>query len=132
MSKPEDRHPKKFRKACAALEACLNELFKITDDWKTHVYAWLSGGDGFRIAEISFTNGSSGNSFQRNLGGAVVGGLILACEQFVLTYRIKAYRPEGWESDLDEHGDAKEMLATIVKDEFTKTTRPRRGNQRGR
>lgn len=114
----EHRFMPKHREVGLALEAYLDELFETNDGWITQVYAWMDPEEGFRITEVSLTNGTSGSSFQRGLGGTICDGFILACEQFVLTHHIKPERPEGWSSDLDVHLEAKERLAAVVREDL--------------
>ena len=78
---------------------------------------------GLRVSEISYTqevgNGVYGESAMRCMPESAA--LILACEQFLLTYGIPAYRPEGWESDIDEHADAVFMLEQMLAGEKPST-----------
>ena len=43
--------------------------------------------------------------------------LILACEDFVLRYRVKPHRPKGWNSDIDIFEDAKDRIIEACNDE---------------
>lgn len=122
----EHRFMPKHREAGLALEHYLNNLFDVSDGWSVQVYAWMDTDEGFRITEVSITNGTSGSSYQRGLCGTICDGFILACEQFVLTYHIKPERPEGWSDDLDVHLEAKNRLADIVKEDLLAKPKKRR------
>lgn len=110
----EQRFPKKHTEAGLALEVYLDRLFQCTDGWAVQVYAWLDTKAGFRISEISMTNGTAGSSWQRNVCGIIADGFILACEQFVITYDIPPERPEGWTTDIDLHLEAKELIKSVI------------------
>lgn len=69
---------------------------------------------GWRIAEISATYGGAagggGCAWMRADGGDV----IFAAEEFVLTAGIKKWRPAGWQSEIDDHGDARSRLRDLI------------------
>lgn len=126
----EKRFPKKYQEAGLALEVYLDRLFKLQDGWSTQVYAWMETKDGFRISEVSLTNGTSGSSWQRNLCGVIADGFILACEQFVLTYHIPPERPQGWTEDLDLHLEAKELVKAVVEEHLSEKPKKRKARTR--
>jgi hypothetical protein len=88
-------------------------------DW-TEVEVIVSDRGGVRVCEISYTKqvpgGMCGASVMRGTPEAC--DLLLACEEFLITHHIKPYRPEGWTSDIDDHGDAVWLLEDLLaKDE---------------
>lgn len=105
----------KWKKAHTALKKKLKEL-EPNKRAKISVYCF-GDGDDIRIAEISTTSktrtGSIGASWLRAEPNN--GSVILAAEDFILTYDIKPYRPRGWESDIDEHVDAVWKLEQALK-----------------
>lgn len=66
---------------------------------------------GLRIQEISFIKGKAGGSYQRLYEHLAV---ILAAEMVCETYGIEPYRPGGWTSVLNEHGEAKVNLLNAM------------------
>lgn len=98
---------KQIKAAEAALVTFLNDRWKIPEDSTAYVYSSNDPGDGYRVHELGTVkrDGSGGATSFRNQEDPETGALILACEDFVRTFGIKPYRPEGWESDMDEHGD---------------------------
>jgi hypothetical protein len=60
---------------------------------------------GLRISEISFTIGRAGSSYQRSIPEHF--DVIHACEEFLETIGEKPFRPKGWESCINDHGEAK-------------------------
>ncbi len=96
-------------KAVKSLEGFIKEQLKDDHPDKVKVYHYKD--QGFRIAEISSTRGSGGCSWMRSECPA----LILAAEQFVLTFGEKPYKPKGWESFIDNHADAKDQIIEHIK-----------------
>jgi hypothetical protein len=110
----------KYTPAVKALQKFILEQEKDCDPkLQCRVYCWGSEKDGIRVAEISYwlpkgKNGcGAGSSFMRSTPEC--GNVILAAEDFLLTFFDKPYRPEGWESDIDEHADAKWKLEQALK-----------------
>lgn len=60
---------------------------------------------GIRIAEVDFTLGNGGASYMR--GDFDAQPTIARCEMFLATYGVKPHRPPGWESFINEHGEAR-------------------------
>jgi hypothetical protein len=100
-----------------ALVVKLIELFgPILDGWTVKVYDSLDDGDGYRIHEIDLCCPTAGESWQRSNACAYTLALILSSEDFVRSFHAKAFRPKGWESDLDEHADDAWKLEQVVKE----------------
>jgi len=115
---PVDRKARDFNPATTALKKFIREVLKLKSNQKVSVYIWKGQSDGVRVAEISLTTEMgggrmSGCSWMRSDPEA--GAIILAAEDFILTYGQKPYRPEGWESDIDEHEDARWKLKELIK-----------------
>lgn len=99
---------KNIPRAVRALEKVIKENWGENQPDKVKVYYYQD--QGFRIAEISSTtkrgNSTGGCSYMRCECPAI----ILAAEQFVLTFGKKPFRPRGWKSDIDDHDDAKQQV----------------------
>ena len=109
------RHPEKWKDECASLEAFLDELFDLTAPTRTHVHAFeddLAGG--FRISEITLTDGRGFESFMRGDGLQYTAALILAAEDYVRCFRVEPHRPAGWQSDIDIFAEAKDVLSALI------------------
>jgi hypothetical protein len=104
-----DRHPKDYETACLALEEYLTQVSETKAPWRVEVYAFTDK-HGFRIAEIDWLTDTAGSSYMRSTVGVFCAAVILAAEDFVLTYGIPPTRPGGWETDLDQHEDARYKL----------------------
>jgi hypothetical protein len=112
--------PKGLEKYTPAVKALQKFLMKhetrLVAGTKCTVYCWGSAKQGIRIAEISYfvkmKSGGIGSSFMRSQPEC--GNVILAAEDFLLTFFDKPYRPKGWDSDIDEHGDAKWKLEFVL------------------
>lgn len=107
--------PEKYQEECEALAKFLYQLIAPPEPFRVTVYAMDENQFGFRIHEISIHTGVAGSSFMRNDASVHALALILATEDFVRSYRVKAFRPAGWQSDLDAHADAKWKLEKVVK-----------------
>lgn len=70
-----------------------------------HLVAFEGELGGLKISEISFVIGNAGASYMRCDEGCA--NVILAAEIFLETYGEKPYRPDGWESCINEHGEAR-------------------------
>ncbi len=106
---------KKYEPAVAALRSLL--LAHENDrDLTCHIYCFGSPSEGIRIAEISFTRRTGRARRWRSEPAA--GNIILAAEDFLLTWFIKPVRPKGWDSDIDEHGDAIWKLENVLKNKL--------------
>ena len=71
-----------------------------------HIYAYRSDFiGGIRIAEVDFVTASGGSSYMRS--DRDTAAVILECEKFLETYGAQPYRPEGWKSYINEHGDSR-------------------------
>lgn len=72
------------------------------------VHTFDDDNGGVRIAEIDWVIRTpaytSGSSCMRSDPESA--HILLCAEDFLLTYGIEPYRPKGWDSDIDEHGDA--------------------------
>ena len=83
---------------------------------------------GVRIAEISLVwqnandSGMGGCSYMR----CEFPQLILACEEFLITYGIKPYRPLGWSSDIDIHDDARYWIEKLLNEKEEKKSRKKK------
>jgi len=118
---PADRKIKtrNFGPAAAALKKYIWEVLKLKSNQRVSVYVWKNPSDGVRVAEISVITelsggrGTLGCSWTR--GDLESGAVILAAEDFILTYGQKPYRPKGWGSDIDEHEDARWKLKELIK-----------------
>jgi hypothetical protein len=122
QEKIEERLPdglKRYTPAVVALQKFLLEREKDrVPGLECSVECWQCMEGGIRISEVGF-HLSDGN-------GCCWGGVwmrcdpesaavILAAEDFLLTFFDKPYRPKGWESDIDEHADAKWKLESVLK-----------------
>jgi hypothetical protein len=100
---------------------------KVKDDFKkvpiVSIHTFKDKQGGIRVAEISVwqngKNGSGGGYSWMRCDATSAGAIILAVEDFILTYDVKAYRPKGWESDIDEHADAEYKLGILIDDSKT-------------
>lgn len=118
LQKKKKKAAKKPTRVEVAIEAArtfIKNIVKDEGDVEIHTFKDKQGG--IRVAEVSVWktrgNGNSGGySWMRSEVEA--GSIILAVEEFVLTYDIKAYRPKGWESDMDEHADAEWRLKEAI------------------
>lgn len=72
------------------------------------VYCFGGEGTGIRIDEISYETANGGCATMRCSTEAH--GLLLAAEDYLLTFGVEPYIPEGWTSAIDEHADAKDRL----------------------
>lgn len=79
---------------------------------------------GLRMTEVSFISngGMSGSSY---MNGDPSGKLVLAyCESFLSTYGEPPFRPGGWDSCVNLHGEAKvgllEAMGLSSEDEYLK------------
>ena len=97
-----------------AIEAAKVFIANIVKNKEVDIHTFKDAQGGLRVVEVS-VGISSGYSWMRSecMGG--VGAIILAVEDFILTYDIKPWRPEGWSDDLDEHADAKYKLEEAIK-----------------
>lgn len=98
--------------ALDALKELLLELHNVPDT-SVSVFLWQPGVRdqwmiGVRVAEISFSRGSSGFSLMQCETGCFE--LLFAAERFLITHGVAPFRPEGFEEDIDEHGEAVENL----------------------
>lgn len=96
----------------SAVKSLRKFLLSQEEDKDMDVTVYCFDGPGIRIAEISYTRGNSGSSVMRC--EPECGRVLLAAEDFLLTFFDKPYRPEGWESDIDEHGDAQWKLEQVL------------------
>lgn len=71
----------------------------------------------WRIYELSFTTvigtGMAGYAMQVCIPEAM--GIIKAAEMYLEEFHTKAYRPPGWETDIDEKADARWRLEKLWK-----------------
>lgn len=107
----------RFAKAHAALKKFL--LSKEPERKGLSVAVYCGGrGHGIRIAEISYfvRTGShiAGSSIMRCEPES--GNLLMAAEDFLLTYGIKPYRPKGWNSDIDLHAESIWKLEQVLEE----------------
>jgi len=104
-------------KGLAELKKFLLTLVRSADECEIHHYR--DENLGFRISEVDFValrgDGMSGSSFMRSVPEC--GGFILACEDFIAAHETKPWRPEGWESDIDDFADVKWRLKQLLKTE---------------
>ena len=116
--KKEDRVFVATRMAEAFVQSKVKDDFKKVPIVSIHTFKDKQGG--IRVAEISVwqngKNGSGGGYSWMRCDATNAGAIILAVEDFILTYGVKPYRPKGWESDIDEHEDAKFKLETLIED----------------
>ena len=133
-------YPPQFKDQVEGLERLLAELFDLKPPFVVSVFAYEDSPPfgGFRIAKINIRSDKDGTCFSRS--GAItdwatsddlfdslpkdviqrseadnfVQALILASEDYVRCFHIEPFRPEGWESDIDEFKDAKAKLREIV------------------
>lgn len=113
----DERWPKNFQTQCEALEAFLDNEFKLESPWKVHVEAFeddLAGG--FRILEIAISSPNAGCSYMREDGSVHSMALILACEDFVRHFDPESHPPEGVNEDLSDFGYAKGILKKIIEE----------------
>lgn len=121
-----DDVPEEKRPAVDGLIALLRQEFELSPECEVHIYgnylsAELKKGGSFEywhVVEISgFTprgtaeGGSrlgSGWSYMRSAPEHM--GLIAAAEEYLGYFFTQPYRPEGWESDIDEKADAEFRL----------------------
>ncbi len=82
-------------------------------DWDVHIYAYEDENiGGLRINELDFSKGNVGSSFMCSDNS---NRLVLArCEDFCSTYGLPPYKPEGWSSYLNEHGETKVNLLNAM------------------
>lgn len=116
--KSNSTQTKNLKKAVEAARTFIKELVKDDGDVSIHTFKDAQGG--LRVSEVSVVkqrgdHGSSGYSWMRCDAGSGAGEIILAVEDVILTYDIKPYRPQGWESDIDEHADARYKLECAIK-----------------
>jgi hypothetical protein len=111
----------KINRRVKALTAFIKALVDPIASVSVHTFRDVFGG--FRVGEISVTvhenkgtGAMGGYSWMRS---DVEGGLAVcaAAEDFIITAGFKAWRPGGWDSDLDEHADAKWRLEELIKPE---------------
>lgn len=107
----------KINRRVAALTAFIKKLVDPVAKVSVHTYRDVFGG--FRIGEISVivhentgTGTMGGYSWMRSDPDCIA--ILAAAEDVVLTAGIKAWRPGGWESDIDEHADAKWKLEQLI------------------
>jgi hypothetical protein len=108
----------RFGPAHRALVALLTELWAArAPDWEAYVYVNFSPA-GLYIAElgvaISTTEKCAGCACMRSEPDAGNLALFTACTDYMLNYGVPAFRPSGWESDLDEAADAEWKLRELV------------------
>ena len=66
----------------------------------------------WRVVEVAFLfrgNGMTGGASVMNVEPESA-GMLAACEQYLTEFHTPAYRPDGWESDIDEKADAEWRL----------------------
>lgn len=109
--------PDKYRARIDALESVLTELLGGQAPAQVQVYACEDEKiGGLRIVEIDIVANNSGCCFQRAQYDSSVLGFILACEDYARYYDVKPYRPPGWQSVIDEAGDAHDKLKTLIQE----------------
>lgn len=94
----------------------LQRILKTGVDEKVEIYAEKDPRLGFIVVEIAvvrmpFGGALQGHSWQRSNAHAL--GRLAAAENFVAACDVKPWRPEGWESDIDERLDALDALETL-------------------
>jgi hypothetical protein len=95
---------KRFEAAIQSLQDFIAEINR--HPTTVHVYVDQRIG-GLRVDQVHCQTGEgSGYTYFRSEAPEV----ILAAEDFLATFGIAPPRPEGWESDLDEHQDAQSQL----------------------
>jgi hypothetical protein len=114
-AKKAAKKPTRIEVAVEATRTFIKNIVKDEGDVEIHTFKDKQGG--IRVAEISVwrgngNGGGGGYSWMRSQGDA--SDIILAVEDCILTYDIKAYRPKGWESDMDEHADAEWRLKEAI------------------
>lgn len=101
-------HSKKRQKKWIKHLVTLGEFLLEHSSPDTNVQLYAHEGNnigGLRIFEISFTIENAGSSYQNSIPDHF--NVIHACEQFLETIGEKPFRPEGWESCINDHGEAK-------------------------
>jgi hypothetical protein len=108
-------YPEVYAKAVTSLEEFLYAAFDLQPPFCVSVYAFdCPEVGGFRIVEIAIHGATSGASFMRVNADCGCLALILAAEDYVRMFNVKAYRPDGWDTDIDDFADAKFKLTKIV------------------
>lgn len=92
-------------------ERCLalGEMLLKHETYFSDIFVYLYRSDtigGLRILEISWVCGRGGCSLQRGVDNCQGATVILAAEQFLETYGCRPFRPEGWESCINVHGES--------------------------
>jgi len=116
----EQSVPEKFRGAVRALKTALVEGLVPPAHRADHqgcVYGVFYGDVDqplYRVIEVGVIggDGASGLAIQNCVAENL--GILRACEDFLETYGLKPHRPQGWTTDLDEHGDAAERLRQVL------------------
>lgn len=111
-----DQHGKRPKKnnLKEAVGAAEQFVQKIVKEPCVKIYTFKDKQGGVRVAEVSVTDAlqRSGSSWMRS--EAESGGIILAVEEFLLTFGVRPYVPKGWETALDVHADAQFRLKTVL------------------
>lgn len=100
----------KIHKRIRLLEAFILSLFPGTEKVSVHTYRDIF--KGLRVGEISLTTGSGGCAWMRSDPDGLA--VCAAAEEVILTAGHRPWRPVGWESKIDVHGDAKGLLRELM------------------
>jgi hypothetical protein len=124
MNKPDDladRVPQKWQPAIITLKSLLVKTLYPDVPVTCRIYGDLiAGHDLFRLCEIDFASPDTGAGCSLMSCEPLCLGILRACEEWLETFFTQPYRPDGWDSDVDEHADAEWRLIELLKEPSSK------------
>lgn len=100
-----------------AVDFLIESLREITNfRGRVDIYGYYKQPNYWRVNEVSFSEkvegGLAGGSWQGCIPEHL--GILRACEDVLINADLSPYRPEGWDSDIDDRGDAIWRLEEVL------------------